>query len=87
MLGKVIIVLLIFLVLIIINLVVQLIHIEKEEDKACQELGFERDIYILGMNYCEDTQGNLHYIKMECKSWYWPECTAKTISVGDVRVR
>ncbi len=39
------------------------------------------------MYYCEDKEDNLHYIKMKCEHGYWTDCTAKPISVGDVRVR
>ncbi len=79
-------VLLILLVLIVGNIIAQIIHIEAEENNACQELGFEKSIYNQ-MQYCEDSEGNLHYVKMECKPWYWYQCTAKSITVGDVRVR
>jgi hypothetical protein len=64
-----------------------LIHADNQRELACQKLGFEGDKYNGNMRYCEDREGNLHYIEMECEPWYWPDCTAKTISVGEVRVK
>lgn len=62
-------------------------HETNERNLACQELGLRSYEYVGDMYYCEDKEGNLHYIKMDCKHWYWVDCTAKLISVGDVRVR
>ncbi len=77
---------LIFFAVFIVVLGVEAFHLDKEEVKACQELGFEKDSFTSDFDFCEDSQGNLHYIKMECKPWYWVDCTAKLISVGEVRV-
>ncbi len=77
----------IILVVIELPLITIVIHNWNKSDIACQELGFENARYINDMEYCEDKESNLHYAKIECKPWYWEECTAKTISVGDVRVR
>lgn len=68
-------------------LITYAIRDSNQKEFACKELGFEDYKNIDGMRYCEDTESNLHYIKMDCKPWYWQDCTAKTISVGDVRVR
>ena len=68
-------------------LISEAIHTGKETDSACQQIGLESFKSLQNMKYCEDKEGNLHYIKMECEPWYWWECTAKTISVGDVRVK
>ena len=63
------------------------IHNRDKSDLACQELGFVDYKNQNSMEYCEDIEGNLHYVKMDCKHWYWNDCTAKLISIGDVRVR
>ena len=78
-----------FIVFVIIegSLIFLLIHNWNLADLECENLGFENYKNTDSMEYCEDKEGNLHYIKMECKPWYWQTCTAKTISVGDVRVR
>ena len=75
---------LIFCVL-LIGLLIVGIHIDNEKDNACKALGLEDYEYANNMRYCEDASGNLYYVKMECKPWYWPECTAKPITVGYVR--
>ncbi len=78
-----------FIVFVILegSLITILIHNWDKPDIACQELGFEKAQYISSMSYCEDKESNLHYVKIDCKHWYWQDCTAKTISIGDVRVR
>ncbi len=81
------IIILILLVSTIVLGIVEFAHIVNEENSACQELGFESYQFVGNMRYCEDIEGNLHYIKLECKDWYWYDCTAKLISVGDVRVK
>jgi len=62
-------------------------HNSNEEKLACEELGFENYKYTEDMEYCEDIENNLHYVKMDCKPWYWYNCIAKPISVGDVRIK
>ncbi len=78
---------LVFLVLWIVGGITIFSHENNEKDFACQELGFVDYKNQNSMEYCEDIEGNLHYVKMDCKPWYWVKCTAKLISVGDVRVR
>ena len=77
----------IVLVIMEVGLTIIFIHGADKSDIACQEIGFESAKYIDGMEYCEDKDGNLYYAQIECKPWYWISCTAKEISVGDVRVR
>ena len=63
------------------------IHDIQEMDRACKEIEFENYKFINRMEYCEDSEGNLHYIKIECNNWWWFDCKAKTISVGNVRIK
>lgn len=74
----------IFIAIVLAILFVFLSISDYYKDKACKELGFENDRKILSMDYCEDKEGNLHYVKFDCTLF---ECTAKQISVGDVRVK
>ena len=54
---------------------------------ACKELGFSHHSARNGMDMCEDSAGNLHYVKMEDKGFIGlGGATAKEISVGGVRV-
>ena len=85
--NKIMFVLLLALFVSLVFCSLSMLHDAKERDENCQSLGLLEYEYSFGMHYCEDTEGNLHYIKMDCKHWYWTECTAKPISVGDVRVR
>lgn len=84
---KLLLILLSIAIILLIYGVVGGIHDNRERDRACEELGLVEYVFEPSFNFCEDIEGNLHYIKMECKPWYWPDCTAKPISVGDVRVR
>lgn len=86
-LDKLLIGLIIFLIIWIVGGFIWITHDNVEEDLACKELGFERAKHRIGIDYCEDSEDNLHYIKMDCEPWYWVDCTAKPISVGDVRVK
>lgn len=58
------------------------------EDSACKAIGFEEyggKLAEVGM--CEDSEGDMHYVKMDCDFHFISaDCTAKEISVGDVRV-
>ena len=58
----------------------------KARDKSCKELGFEEFIYY-DKAFCEDSEGNLHYIKLDCPFPPFTRCISKPISVGDVRVK
>jgi len=57
----------------------------KIRDNVCKEMGFERYSLIGMMDYCEDSEGNLHYVKFKCDFPPFTKCEAKPISVGDVR--
>ena len=74
----------IFIAIVLTILFVFLTISDYYKDKACNELGFENDRKISFIDYCEDKEGNLHYVKFDCTLF---ECTAKQISVGDVRVK
>ena len=53
------------------------------ENIACKNIGFEGRGYDgRGGNFCEDSEGNLHYVKF---TGFW-NVKAKEISVGNVRV-
>ena len=61
----------------------------KEYNSACKNLGFEKYEHKEDFDFCEDFNSNLHYIKMECQekfTFFYTDCIAKEISVGDVRV-
>jgi len=55
--------------------------------KACREKGFEKYIGGKGIPMCKDHYGNFHYIRFDCNGFIRRKCTAKSISVGDVRVK
>ena len=74
-----------FIFILIIFGAIEWTHENNEKDLACKALGLEDYKYANRIGYCEDASGNLYYVNMECKPWYWPECTAKPISVGFVR--
>ena len=62
-------------------------YYDVEHDNACNKIGF--DSYVKkysGIDYCEDSEDNLHHIKMKCNGWGL-DCTAKKITVGDVEVK
>ena len=61
---------------------------QKEGNEACEKLGFKGYDFIDGFEFCKDFEGNLYYINLECEhNLLWiTSCTAKEISVGDVRV-
>lgn len=50
------------------------------EDNACKNIGFEESNYKMGMKYCEDLEGNLYSIKMDC-NWWGLDCKAKQIEI------
>lgn len=54
-------------------------------DEACKEIGLVKSEYMNDMNYCRDSQGNLHYAMIECPMNKFA-CEARLISVGNVRV-
>ncbi len=72
-------------IVLIIYLIPSVVHYENELDRACQDLGFKTQSYKMQMQYCEDTEGNLYYVKFDCKNWFWQECTGKLISIGKAR--
>ncbi len=59
-------------------------YINDQQDNSCKEIGFESYEFIMGMQYCEDSLGNLHYIDLEC-DFFMTNCKTREISVGDVR--
>ena len=77
-----------FLVLSISFAICGMIAENKAKDYACKELGFEEYDFGMGQVYCEDSEYNLHFIKMKCK--YLPfdiRCRAIKITVGDVAIK
>jgi len=74
------------LVFILIIAIMGGINDSNQKDFACEEIGLDTYRNINQVKFCEDENYNLHYIHMECKPWYYPDCTATEISVGDVRV-
>lgn len=54
------------------------------QEKACKELGYESYHWKNNPSTCEDSEGNLHYVKMSCHGIFNVECIAKNIKVGDV---
>ncbi len=85
--GGMFIIILIFILVIMTPVIIIVQHTINQKEMACKELGFETYNPPPGNEYCEDSEHNLHYVHIECDPWYWSKCTAKTISVGDVRVR
>ena len=61
-------------------------YIGELRDEACKEIGFESFEYRGGQSYCEDTSGNLYYIKKECKL-AGIHCIVNEITVGDMRTK
>ena len=59
-----------------------------KKDEACQDLEFKEYKHTKNFKFRKDFNGNLYYVEFDCKgSWFWTkECSAKLISVGDVRV-
>ncbi len=62
-----------------------MVYTIEQEDKACKRIGFEEYIFRMGMQYCKDSMGNLHYVDQEC-DFFGSNCKAREIFVGDVRV-
>jgi len=54
-------------------------------NKACQEIGFIRYQSIGGISTCEDSNGDLHYIK-NIQEGFFIKPKFKEISVGGVRI-
>jgi hypothetical protein len=50
------------------------------KDNACKDIGFEESTYKGGIEYCEDLEGNLYSIKMDC-NWWGLDCKAKQIEI------
>ncbi len=59
-------------------------HITEKQDNSCKEIGFESYTSRVGMKYCKDSKGNLHYVDQEC-DFFMTNCKTRKISVGDVR--
>lgn len=70
--------------LLIIGVISLAIYTEYRYDEACREIGF-KDYKVRELRYCEDTDGNLHFVKMDCLFPPFTKCNVKTISVGNVR--
>ena len=72
--------------LLVLSIAISLsIHAGISRNNACKELGFI-DFKSWETGVCEDSEGNLHYVKLDCKFPLFTKCIAKEISVGDVRV-
>ena len=57
------------------------------KDDACENLNFRESYQSDIFDFCKDYQGNFYYVNFDCEGfWFNKECTAKEISVGDVRV-
>ena len=66
---------------------ISLTQINKAENLACKEIEDFVGYKYYDVPYCEDSEGNLHYAKIDCEGWPLPNCKAKIISIGDVRVK
>ncbi|KKK96301.1 hypothetical protein LCGC14_2664160 [marine sediment metagenome] len=66
-------------------LVINTHYYSKAIDKACEDIGMEY-YYSSSQMFCVDEQDKAHYVKFDCEGWLIPECTARIISVGDVRI-
>ena len=79
----------VFVVLIValIFCVYLMIMISISYNAACKEIGFEEYKVEGNFRFCEDLDGNLHYIKVECVLPPFTKCIVKPISVGDVRIK
>ena len=53
-------------------------------DGACKDLGYSEYYKSSSPQTCEDIDGNLHYVKLDCTGLIFKSCTAKNIKVGDV---
>ena len=73
-------------ILLLVFTIIGVVYDNKQRNNACKDIGFDNYDYGEEVDFCEDENYNLHYIHMECKPWYWVECVATEISVGDVRV-
>lgn len=62
------------------------ITIWNPQHEACQEIGFVEAKGRLGIDTCGDSEGNLHYVDMDCKGLWKYKCSARKIKVGDVEV-
>ncbi len=62
----------------------------QEDDKACEEMGYLKYEYKQDFEFCEDKNGNLHYIKHECDymipilELFPNRCIVNKIKVGEV---
>lgn len=62
------------------------INMQHSSDKSCKGLGFEKYTNQNNMPYCEDSEGNLHYIKKSNCTFWGNNCLVKKITVGKVEV-
>ncbi len=54
-------------------------------ENSCNKIGFENYISAGGIEYCEDEEDNLHYVKIKCEGGFvHVDCKAKPIKVGEV---
>ena len=78
---------LVILLILTFGLIIKTIsYMENMQDEACKDIGFERYEFNAGQSYCEDTHGNLFYVKKECILAGF-SCTVHEITVGDVRTK
>ncbi len=75
------------IIFLIFFLIFSIFYGEHRFNVACQEIGFEDFFFSNAFSYCEDSEGNLHYVKLDCSFPPFTDCTVKEISVGDVRVK
>ena len=54
-----------------------------EQDKACEDIGFEAHKFVSGMDICTDSQGDYHLVEMTNTNIF--HYTDKEVSFGDVR--
>lgn len=68
-------------------IVISIVLSNKAYDEQCIQAGYEKYKFIERMEYCEDSDGNLYYIDMDCNDIFtWRDCSLREISVGNVRV-
>ncbi len=67
-------------------LIIDTAFLDSARKDGCKEIGFKRNTDYMEIPSCEDKQGNIHFVKFDCKvmRWFGDECSAKKIKVGEV---
>jgi len=59
--------------------------IDKAQDNACKEIGFEENKIINNLAYCVDYNKNRHFIDFECEGFIKIDCVAIEINYSNAR--